>query len=670
MCGICGIVGSRNDDLAESRVRGMMLRIEHRGPDEGGVLARRRAVLGMRRLSIIDLGGGSQPVFNEDGAIGVVFNGEIYNFLELRAELENRGHRFRTHSDTEVIVHAYEEWGERCPEHLRGMFAFALWDGRGAHKDGQAAGRILLARDRLGIKPLYYAAAEGTLLFASEVRALLASGAIPRKVARESVEAYLLFGSVVEPMTLVEGVFSLPPGHSLFIACDSPLAAKPVPYWDLADSARKAAQNAPRDFDSAARAVRPMLEQAVRSHLMADVPLGIFLSSGLDSTALAALAARERSDLHTFTVAFTERDFSEATVARQTAKRLGTEHRELVVTPDDMAARLPEAVTALDQPSMDGINTFFVSWAARQVGLKVALSGLGGDEIFGGYNTFRNTPRIAKLAMLANKFPAATRGWMAETMLEWSRRGSKAKRSDVLRKIATVWGTPKSLPHPYFFTRMLFTPRQVALLSSPALLAERRAQSSTRPWVAWLTQTVEQAEQLSGDSAVSCLELRTYMLDTLLRDTDAMSMNHSLEVRVPLLDHPLVEFVVGLPDSAKRRGEAPKALLAEALKDVLPEEVVRQPKRTFTFPWERWLHGPLGLQVAIRLGGLTPSLAELLDTSMVQTIWRSFLLERTGWARPWSLYVLNEWIRLNLDEAESLPQAEQARAAAPGVAVS
>jgi asparagine synthase (glutamine-hydrolysing) len=648
----------------------MMRRIEHRGPDEGGLLVRRRAALGMRRLSIIDLGGGSQPVFNEDGAIGVVFNGEIYNFPDLRTELESRGHRFRTHSDTEVIVHAYEEWGERCPEHLRGMFAFALWDGRGASKDGQAGGRILLARDRFGIKPLYYAAAEGTLLFASEVRALLASGLIPRKVARESVEAYLLFGSVVEPMTLVEGVFSLPPGHSLLVACDSPLAAKPVPYWDLADSARKAAQNAPRDLDSAARAVRPMLEQAVRSHLMADVPLGIFLSSGLDSTALAALAARERSDLHTFTVAFTERDFSEATVARETAKRLGTEHRELIVTPDEMAARLPEAVTALDQPSMDGVNTFFVSWAARQVGLKVALSGLGGDEIFGGYNTFRNTPRIAKLAMLASKFPPAARGWMAETMVEWSRRGRKPKRSDVLRKIATVWGTPKSLPHPYFFTRMLFTPRQVALLSSPEVLARRRAGGSTRPWVTWLMQTVEQAERLNGDSAVSCLELRTYMLDTLLRDTDAMSMSHSLEVRVPLLDHSLVEYVVGLPDSAKRRGETPKALLAEALKDLLPAEILRQPKRTFTFPWERWLHGPLGLQVAIRLGSLTPSLAELLDASIVQSIWRSFLLERTGWARPWSLYVLNEWIRVNLDEVESLPETVRTKAAAPGVAVS
>jgi asparagine synthase (glutamine-hydrolysing) len=369
-------------------------------------------------------------------------------------------------------------------------------------------------------------------------------------------------------------------------------------------------------------------------------------------------------------VAFTERDFSEATVARQTAKRLGTEHRELVVTPDEMAARLLEAVAALDQPSMDGVNTFFVSWAARQVGLKVALSGLGGDEIFGGYNTFRNTPRIAKLAMLASAFPASARERMAEGLVEWSRRGRKPKRSDILRKIAAMWGTPKAFPHPYFFTRMLFTPRQIDLLSSPSMLAHRRSGGSTRPWAAWLTQAVQQAEQLRGDSSVSCLELQTYMLDTLLRDTDAMSMNHSLEVRVPLLDHPLVEFAVGLPDSAKRRGDASKPLLSEALKDILPQDIVTQPKRTFTFPWERWLHGPLGLQVAIRLGGLTPSLAVVLDASIVQSIWRSFLLERTGWARPWTLYVLNEWIRRNVDEVEPLPEPAHAKAMAPGAAVS
>ena len=226
MCGICGVIGSANSELAELRARRMMAALVHRGPDDEGLLARPRAVLGMRRLSIIDLEGGRQPVDNEDGTVGVVFNGEIYNFPELHATLESHGHRFRTRSDTEVIVHAYEEWGEGCLERLRGMFALALWDGR-AGAAGETVGRVLLARDRLGIKPLYYAFVDGALLFASEVRALLASGAIARRIAPQSVEAYLYFGSVVEPMTLVQGVLSLPPGHALLASCDAPLQGKP-----------------------------------------------------------------------------------------------------------------------------------------------------------------------------------------------------------------------------------------------------------------------------------------------------------------------------------------------------------------------------------------------------------------------------------------------------------
>ena len=644
----------------------------HRGPDEDGVLAEPLAVLGMRRLSIIDLGSGRQPIYNEDGTVGVVFNGEIYNFPQLRSTLETCGHHFRTHSDTEVIVHAYEEWGECCLGHLRGMFAFALWDGRGpSGSQGGSDGRprVLLARDRLGIKPLYYAAAaDGSLLFASEVRAMLASGAIERRIEPASVEAYLLFGSVVEPMTMVKGVYSLPPGHALMVSCGAPVAAKPIAYWDLSATASESAAKAPKDLSSAARAVRPLLEEAVRNHLISDVPLGLFLSSGLDSMALAALASRERSGLHTFTVVFPELEFSEAAAARQIAKRFGTEHRELLVTAEEMQGRLGEAVEALDQPSMDGVNTFFVSWAARQVGLKVALSGLGGDEVFGGYPTFRLTPRLAKFTALARCMPSPARKAMAAAILEASRLWKRPRKTDALRKAVAIGSEPNTMPHPYFFTRMLFTPDQTERLWSgglagPAPQKVGRSEDGSPPaWLDWLTQSSAQAAQLKGDSAVSCLELRTYMVDTLLRDTDAMSMHHSLEVRVPLLDHPLVEYVVGLPDSAKRRPGVAKALLVESLADLLPAEAGRQTKRTFTFPWERWLRGPLGLQVAVRLGdGLTPSLAALLDPSAVQAVWRSFLLGQTGWARPWSLFVLNEWVRRHLDEAESA--AEPARSA-------
>ncbi len=362
MCGICGVIGDGRGEVAEARARKMMAAMVRRGPDDEGILLASKAALGMRRLSIIDLASGQQPAYNEDYTVGVVFNGEIYNFPEVRTALEAQGHLFRTHSDTEVIVHAYEEWGQGCLERLRGMFGFALWDGRGK------GAQVLLARDRLGIKPLYYAFVDGALLFASEVRALLASDAIARRISPQAVEAYLQFGSVVEPMTLVEGVLSLLPGHAMMVSCESVFESKPIAYWDLAAAAQASTERAPQTLVKAGEAARPLLEEAVRSHLIADVPLGLFLSSGLDSTAIAALASRDRKGLHTFTVVFPEQEFSEAPAARATAERLGTEHRELMLTADDMLARLSEAVSALDQPSMDGTNTFFVSWAARQGG--------------------------------------------------------------------------------------------------------------------------------------------------------------------------------------------------------------------------------------------------------------------------------------------------------------
>jgi asparagine synthase (glutamine-hydrolysing) len=509
---------------------------------------------------------------------------------------------------------------------------------------------------------LYYTLADGALLFASEVRALLASGAVARRLARESIEAYLLFGSVAEPLTMVQGVFSLPPGHSLTVSCRDAHKCKPVPYWDLVGAAGRFRQgNLPKTLPEAAQAVRPLLEEAVRSHLIADVPLGLFLSSGLDSTALVALASRERHGLHTFTIVFPEQEFSESEIARRTAERFGTEHRELLVSAEDMVARLPLAVGALDQPSMDGINTYFVSWAARQAGLKVALSGLGGDEVFGGYPTFRMTPRVAATAAAARLFPLWLRRVTAQSLSALGRNAQTSSRTDALRKFNAVWTGPDTQPHPYFFTRLLFTPRQLDyLLTEPTSAA-------SPAWRTTLEHCAVEARRLGGDAGVSVLEMQSYMVNTLLRDTDAMSMSRSLEVRVPLLDHPLVEFVTALPDAVRRRPGLPKALLAEALGDLLPREVIDQPKRTFTFPWLRWLRGPLGLEVAMRLGGLTPSLAEVLNGGTVHSVWRSFLAGRTGWARPWSLFVLNEWARCHLDQRPALAERDRSMAVvAPG----
>jgi asparagine synthase (glutamine-hydrolysing) len=645
--------------------------MRHRGPDDEGYFDRAGISLGMRRLSIIDIEGGHQPIFNEDGSVGVVLNGEIYNFRELQQQLKDRGHTFRTRSDSEVIAHAYEEWGADCLERLQGMFALAVWDGRkGSNKGSEfqvssselsmGGGTLFLARDRLGIKPLYYYAKESrvpgfefrieeqkretrnseleTFLFASEVKTLLASGLVERKLSRAAIESYLLFGSVSEPMTLVEGIFSLPPGHRMTIELGSkPRSIKVERYWNIAHEPERNGHGNENDTRIAARRVRSLLEQSVRSHLIADVPVGVFLSSGIDSTALAGLASREVSGVHTFTVAFPEDKFSEATMARRTAERLGTTHREVMLSGDEMLSQLGEAVAALDQPTIDGINTYFVSASARAAGLKVALSGLGGDEVFGGYSTFQRTPKYQRLATAGNYVPVGLKTAMSAAMAQ---AGGRFVPGDAARKLAAIWKDPALLPDPYYFSRLLFTPAQVSRLMNGAAADEQRAL-----WWGWLAGSVSVARQLDSFAAVSCLEMQSYLVNTLLRDTDAMSMAHSLEVRVPFLDHPLVEFVTHLPQDLKLAKGTPKALLVAAVEDLLPAEIIQQTKRGFTFPWEAWLRGPLKERIEDGLRDLSPALQEALDSKTALDIWEDYLAGNTTWSRPWSLYVLNEWTK-------------------------
>ena len=677
MCGICGVVDRSGAGDATSLVQRMSDAMVHRGPDDAGSLliaesglriansrqggsqvVRSALAIGMRRLSIIDLEGGHQPIYNETGDIGAVLNGEIYNFQSLRRQLQDRGHRFRTRADSEVVVHAFEEWGPQCVEQFEGMFAIAVWDGR------KGSGNVFLARDRLGIKPLYYyakpvespmsnvqcpSAAEGhwtldighstRFIFASEVRALLASGVVPKRLSRPALESYLLFGSVGEPMTLVEDVYSLPPGHRMTIDLDSDKTIpSPERYWTMSEASRTFGQN--NDGVTAATQVRELLQQSVRKHLIADVPVGVFLSSGIDSTALAALAAREASGVHTFTVAFPEKEFSEAAIARRTANTLGTIHDEVTLSGDDMLARLGDAVAALDQPTMDGINTYFVSWSAREAGLKVALSGLGGDELFGGYQTFSRTALFNRMAEVAGRFPSGMKSAVSSVA------GGAAGRfasGDAARKLTALWEGPQSLPDPFYFGRALFTPPQVAQL----LKAEGNGHRAL--WRDWLQESAARARTLDSFAAVSCMEAESYMVNTLLRDTDSMSMAHSLEVRVPFLDHLLVEFVTQLPRALKFRKGRPKALLVDALADLLPAEVVNQSKRGFTFPWAEWLRGPLKNRVDEGLRETMPALRNALDSDSVQGIWRSYLEGKTSWSRPWSLYVLNEWCKAHLE---------------------
>jgi asparagine synthase (glutamine-hydrolysing) len=628
----------------------MAAALVHRGPDEDGFLVNDPrspgVALGIRRLSIIDLAGGHQPVWNETHDVAVVFNGELYNYRELRERLSLAGHQFTTKSDTEILVHGWEEWGEDLLSELRGMFAFALLDLR---KHFATVPVLFLARDPLGIKPLYYAQTEQGFAFASEVRALLASGIVERKISSDALTSYLLFGSVSEPVTLVDGVFSIPPGHRLVLHMpERRRTPRARPWWDPTRSSAARDPKAPRDFASASARVRTILEDAVEAHLIADVPVGLFLSSGLDSSAIAALAGRAQRGIQSFTLTFPDTDFDEGPLAKVVAARTGTNHTEVPLHGKDMLMRLDEALAALDQPTMDGINTYFVSWAAREVGLKVALSGLGGDELFAGYRTFADTLKVERLESVARFIPGPVRRMSAPLVKSLLARRNSA---DAARKASDAWIQPRALPHAYFFTRLLFPPSEVSKLADARYRLSTIANDGVTldpTWLAWLQRTADQAESAGPIGGIAWLEMRTYMVSTLLHDTDSVSMARSLEVRVPFLDTPLVEFVSTLPDEARVQAGAPKALLRNALAGMIPTEILNQRKRTFTLPWEEWLRNALRERVASSLHDLSPALGGLLHAAGVDRVWDNFKQGQTTWSRPWSLYVLNEWCRRHL----------------------
>jgi asparagine synthase (glutamine-hydrolysing) len=632
-------------------VRAMAAAMTHRGPDEDGFLINEpRAqglALGMRRLSIIDLPGGHQPIWNEAQDVAVIFNGELYNYKELREQLTRSGHTFRTQSDTEILVHAWEEWGEDCLDELRGMFAFALLDFR---KRYGVSPLLFLARDPLGIKPLYYTQTADGFAFASEVLALLtAPVGVAKQISADALTAYLLFGGVSEPITLIEGVFSLPPGHRMLLYVpERRRSPRARPWWDPTRSSAAKDPRKPGDLASAARALRPILEDAVRGHLIADVPAGLFLSSGLDSAAIAGLAGRVQPGIRSFTLAFPGTTFDESELASVVAKHAGTQHTEVPLDGEAVLSRLDEALGALDQPTMDGINTYFVSWAAREVGLKVALSGLGGDELFAGYRTFGDTAKFQRVMKLAWFVPAPVRRALLPLVRGIAARGNGP---DAGRKVTAAWLSPDRLPHPYFFARALFATTRLSHLTEPQFRpssVHADGVSLVPTWLGWLGRAADEARKLEPIGGVSWLELRCYMASTLLRDTDSVSMARSLEVRVPLLDTPVVEFVGSLPDAARYREGKQKALLVEAMGDLLPAEILGRAKRTFTLPWDEWLRKTLRARVERSFGDMQPALAACLRQEGVREVWSDFLAGKTSWSRPWSLYVLNEWCRRNL----------------------
>jgi asparagine synthase (glutamine-hydrolysing) len=622
----------------------------HRGPDEDGFLvsdARAPGLaLGMRRLSIIDLAGGQQPIWNETHEVAVVMNGELYNYQEVRERLLRLGHKFKTQSDTEILVHAWEEWGEDCLTEIRGMFALAIADFRKHYTSGPV---LFLGRDPLGIKPLYYTQGTEGFAFSSEVRALQASGLAHGGLSQDALTSYLLFGSVSEPVTMLEGVFSLPPGHRMLVYVpDRRRIPRTHPWWDPRRSPAAKDPKKPRDFSGAVQQVRPLLQDAVRAHLIADVPVGLFLSSGLDSGAIAALAAREHPGIQSFTLAFPGTDCDESEMTRRVAAHCGTQHKEVPLDGGAVVSRIGEVLGALDQPSADGVNTYFVSWAAREVGLKVALSGLGGDELFAGYPTFESVPKLERLWAMARFFPAglrrATRGLVSGVL-------GASMSMDGAAKAAAAWTCAGKLPHAYFLARALFVPDDLRALTEPRFRPSTVGADGTTlepTWLGWLQRAADEARRMEPVGAVSWLEMRCYMANTLLRDTDSVSMARSLEVRVPLLDTPLVEFMCALPDEARRQKGRQKALLVDALKDILPAQITGQKKRTFTLPWEHWLRAELRPKMEASFAEIAKPLKDHLKESGVMGVWQGFLAGQRTWSRPWAIFVLNEWCKRNL----------------------
>jgi len=487
------------------------------------------------------------------------------------------------------------------------MFALALWDSQKQ--------QLLLARDPLGIKPLYYYATKDQLVFASELRALLASGLVPRRVDPAGVDSYLACGSVAAPLTIIDGIKQLLPGHYLQVSVNE------ISDVEFEFPEREAVAG---DRDDAVARLRAELQESVRLHLVSDVPLGVFLSGGMDSSALVALMSRDQTP-QTFSIVFDESTFSEAPFSRAVAERFQTNHREIRLTENQLIEMLPAAIAAIDQPTMDGINTFVVSKAVKNAGITVALSGLGGDELFAGYPSFRRAVRLASI-------PQATR----RVLRAASGVGKIAVNGSVQRQkfwqLANSEGTAADV---YHISRQLFSTETATRITG--------RESNCRGGPPW--------PPVSGNgnsdivNTMSQLELRGYMANTLLRDTDAMSMAHSLEVRVPFVDVNVVNYVLSLPGDWKLRNGSAKPLLADALADLLPRDFLARPKMGFTLPFEKWLQRNLRHEISSVLEDAGP----ILNPKAVKKIWRDFLEKprAVGWSRPWSLYILAKWCEIN-----------------------
>ena len=574
MCGIAGILEFRRDTRADSgALRKMCQIMAHRGPDDDGFYTDGPAGIGMRRLSIVDLATGHQPISNEDGSLWIVFNGEIYNHLSLREQLIARGHSYRTHSDTETIIHLFEEYGRDCVQHLRGMFAFAIWD--------RNKKTLFIARDRLGIKPLYYQLTPERLLFGSEVKVILVHGGIRPEFDRAALPEFLAFGYLSGEETFYSGIRKLLPGHTMEIGANGKLEIRQ--YWDLDSSS----PHESRDESYYVRSYRELLEGAVNSHLMSDVPLGVFLSGGLDSSAVAALMTKiRREPIETFSVGYGEQAYSELPFARIVSDHIKSQHREVLVSEQDFFNALPHLIWHEDEPIVwpSSVSLYFVAKLARER-VTVVLTGEGSDETLAGYTRYAFTLKNAALdRAYRSVVPDAVRRGLRNTVATSSLLGATARRKlehTFLAKDGASWAS--------FYFDNFFSAFGEAEQSS--LLTSEFA-SEFAPSTAYKS-VLEYWEHSTGEMLQRLLytDIKTYLVELLMKQ-DNMSMAASIESRVPFLDHVLVEFATRIPREVQIKGLAGKTILKKAVEDILPHSIIYRPKLGFPTPWSGWLAGP------------------------------------------------------------------------------
>lgn len=627
MCGIAGFIegragGGAREERAAVLDR-MLRRIAHRGPDDQGMFVEGSVAIGMRRLSIIDLAGGHQPLSGCDDAVTVVFNGEIYNYRELQRELEARGHSFRTHSDTETIVHAYEEFGAKCVERLRGMFAFALWDER--------AGRLFIARDRVGKKPLYYTLTpDGTFVFGSELKTLLEHPSVGRETNADALDAYLSFGYVPDPLCIFRGIEKLPPGHHMQVEGGRVTVER---YWDFSYEPVEV-----KGEEEYLEELRALLDEAVRLRLVSDVPLGAFLSGGVDSSAVVGLMSRAMSQpVKTFSIGFNEDTYNELKYARVAAKAFGTEHHEFIVTPD-ICDIVDELVWHFDEPFADSsaIPTYMVSKMAREY-VTVVLSGDGGDELFAGYTRYVVDRKRGGLARL----PRVVREGVMQPLSRGLPHGAWGR--NYLRNVSLA-PLERYIDSISIFTEL----NKESLYASDfkARLNGRRAGAS---------MFRELASQVKTNDAVDpllYLDSKTYLPGDILTKVDRMSMAVSLEARVPLLDHKLIEFVTRIPASLKLKGLETKYIFKRAVADLVPAEILHRPKQGFGVPVAEWINLQLRERIHETLTEQRTRERGLFDVQYVTLLLDEHERGRRDHSTAlWTLLMLELWQRTFVDGA-------------------